>query len=129
MFGKKDTSKEDKLLQIRQEVINTINKNAPEYSDYTSDLIWKIKKFHDKGKRRIIGEIGGNTIYINENELNNPRIVHHFEHELAHYIDHELNGVLEDGNQHNDNFFDILEAITGTPERQKYKDGIYRGAK
>jgi len=115
----------EKIQEICHEVNEIVMKNAPEYSHYMNDLNWKIRKFHDKGKYKMIANVEGNTIHVNESELNNPRIIHHFEHELAHYIDTKLNGLSD--NSHDDNFFDILEKITGTPERQKYRDGIYRG--
>ena len=108
---------------IKSLVREHISKNSPEYLPYFYSLRWKVKKLRQKKGYNFVAFIRGNTVFIDKGNLaDNPRIVHIFEHELAHHIERELYGF--DREEHGERFFNIFEKITGTKEREKYNRGV-----
>ena len=108
---------------IKSTVLEQLSKYSPEYLPYFYSLRWKVKKLRQKKGYNFVAFIRGNTVFIDKDNLtNNPRIVHTFEHELAHYVERELYGYEKE--EHGERFFNILEKITGNKEREKYNRGV-----
>jgi hypothetical protein len=112
----------DDLERVRNNAIKEVKKNSPSYLYYITVLNWRAKHFKDKNGLRTMGYIRGNTVFLNEEYIDSPKMIDVILHELAHKIDSERNGLKT--NAHDDSFFDIYEKLSGKPQRQKYLNGV-----
>ena len=118
------TSKESIDEEARRIVVENVERNAPEYLGFVSDMEFRPMKNKPNIKNglRENARISGDTIYFDaELASNDVKFRHVLLHEAAHMIDREENGVLGD-QIHNEDFFKILRTISGEEVLDKYKE-------
>ena len=106
--------------------MENVERNAPEYLGFISDMEFKIMKSKTNDKNGTIerAKIRGNTIYFDpELVSNDAKFEHVLLHETAHKIEQEQNGIMEK-QKHNEDFYRILQRISGKNISNKYKNGV-----
>lgn len=104
--------------------MKNVERNAPEYLGFVSDMEFRPMKNKPniKNGMRENARLSGNTIYFDADLVSNDiKFRHVLLHEAAHMIDREENGVLGD-QIHNEDFFRILQKISGDKITNMYKD-------
>ena len=110
--------------EARRIVMKNVERNAPEYLGFVSDMEFRPMKNKPniKNGMRENARLSGNTIYFDADLVSNDiKFRHVLLHEAAHMIDREENGVLGD-QIHNEDFFRILQKISGDKITNMYKD-------
>jgi hypothetical protein len=117
-------------VYAKQMVMESIAKNAPEYLGLVSDMVFKPMKHSKKIKNGTIerARIRGNTIYFDPELISdNVKFKHVLLHEVSHRIEQEKNGIQNQG--HNEDFFKILQNLSGEEILSKYKEnGVFKNA-
>ena len=118
------------VVHAKQMVMESIAKNAPEYLGLVSDMVFKPMKHSKKIKNGTIerARIRGNTIYFDPELISdNVKFKHVLLHEVSHRIEQEKNGIQNQG--HNEEFFEILQSLSGEEVLSKYKEnGVFKNA-
>ena len=117
------TPKESIDDEAKRIVMEKVGKNAPEYLGLVSDMEFKTMKSKLNVKNGTVerAKIRGDTVYFDpELASNDAKFEHVLLHETAHMIEQEQNGIM--GKQkHNDDFYRILQRISGEDVSGKYK--------